>query len=80
MVFLRIRGMPKYRMTRCQDPNPLCRGCAFYAPIDLRKKYYLCHHCQKMHLVKDGVIREPKQSDLPQGNLIAFPICLDSTS
>ena len=47
--------MPKYRMTYCQDDNLLNKGAFFFAPIDLRKKHYFCHHCQKHHLVKDGL-------------------------
>jgi hypothetical protein len=48
--------MPKYRNTRCQDPG-FSKGMWFYAPIDMRKKYYFCNHCQKEHLVKDGVAK-----------------------
>lgn len=51
--------MPKYRMTICQDKG-YSKGMRFFAPIDLRKKYYKCNHCQKEHLVKDGLVKEKK--------------------
>lgn len=46
--------MAKYRITYCQDEGETL-GMWFYAPLDLRKKYYMCNHCQKLHLVKEGV-------------------------
>lgn len=50
--------MPKYRTTYCQDEG-FSKGMWFYAPIDMRKKNYFCHHCQKEHLVKEGM-KDPK--------------------
>lgn len=47
--------MPKYRMTLCQDEG-FSKGMSFFCPIDLRKKYYFCHNCQKEHLTKEGVV------------------------
>ena len=44
--------MPRYQITYCQDEG-FSKGMWFYAFIDLRKKYYFCHHCQKNHLVKE---------------------------
>lgn len=49
--------MPKYRKFICQD-NGFSKGMWFIAPVDCRKKYYLCHHCQKLHLVKDALVKE----------------------
>lgn len=49
--------MPKYRTTICQDKG-FSEGMFFYAPIDLRKKYYKCNHCQGFHLTKEGVVKE----------------------
>lgn len=49
----------KYRMTLCQDKG-LSKGMWFYTPIDLRKKFYFCNHCQKSHLTKDGLVKEMK--------------------
>ncbi len=49
--------MPRYRTTRCQDDG-LSKNMWFFSPIDLRKKYYKCNHCQKEHLVKDGVVKD----------------------
>jgi len=46
--------MPKYRVTYCQDPG-FSKGMWFHSPIDLRKKYYFCNHCQKDHLTKEGL-------------------------
>lgn len=46
--------MPKYRITLCQDEG-FSNGMWFYAPIDLRKKYYFCNHCQGWHLTKKGL-------------------------
>ncbi len=51
--------MPKYRKTLCQD-HGYSKGMGFYAPIDLRKKYYFCNHCQKEHLVKEGIEKKRK--------------------
>jgi hypothetical protein len=48
--------MPKFRLTKCYDDG-YTKGMWFCAPIDMRKKYYKCHHCQKEHLVKDGVVK-----------------------
>ncbi len=42
----------KYKVTYCQDEG-FSKGMWFYSPIDLRKKYYFCNHCQKEHLTKD---------------------------
>lgn len=44
----------KYRKTRCTDPSSIkITGPAWgYQPIDLRKKYFICIHCKKEHLVK----------------------------
>ncbi len=53
--------MPKYRQTHCQDEG-FSKGSWFFAPIDLRKKYYFCHHCQKNHLTKQGLIA-PEKAD-----------------
>jgi DNA-directed RNA polymerase subunit RPC12/RpoP len=47
--------MAPYRQTLCQDEG-FSKGMMLIAPIDLRKKYYFCPHCQKEHLVKDGLI------------------------
>jgi len=47
----------KYRKTLCQSDG-VSKGSLFFAPIDMRKKYYFCNHCQKEHLVKEGVIKE----------------------
>lgn len=47
----------KYRITYCQDEG-FSKGMWFFAPIDLRKKFYFCHHCQKEHLTKEGVKKE----------------------
>lgn len=52
--------MPKYRSTICQDEG-FSKGMWFFSPIDLRKKYYFCHHCQKEHLVKEGYKPFPKE-------------------
>jgi hypothetical protein len=49
--------MPKYRMTICQDSG-FSKGMWFFVPIDLRKKFYFCHHCQKLHLTKEGLKKE----------------------
>lgn len=49
--------MPKYRITICQDEG-FSKGMWFFAPIDLRKKFYFCNHCQGHHLVKEGVVIE----------------------
>lgn len=46
----------KYHITYCQDPG-LSKNMWFYLPIDLRKKYYLCAHCQKEHLTKERLKR-----------------------
>lgn len=46
--------MVKYRMTYCQDEG-FSKGMWLFAPIDLRKKYYFCNHCQKNHLTKEGL-------------------------
>lgn len=46
--------MPKCRLTYCQDAE-FTKGMWFFSPIDLRKKYYFCHHCQKKHLTKAGI-------------------------
>lgn len=46
--------MPPYRITICQDKG-FSNGMWFFAPIDLRKKYYFCNHCQGWHLVKEGL-------------------------
>jgi hypothetical protein len=51
--------MPKYQITICQDTG-FTKGMWFILPLDLRKKYYLCHHCQKKHLVKEGLKKEGK--------------------
>lgn len=49
--------MPRYQTTICQDEG-ISKGMWFYAPIDMRKKFYFCDLCQRHHLVKDGVIKE----------------------
>lgn len=46
--------MPKYRVTYCQDEGWI-NGAWLCSAIDLRKKYYFCNHCQKQHLVKEGL-------------------------
>jgi hypothetical protein len=46
--------MAKYRMTYCQDSG-FSKDMWFLGPIDLRKKFYFCHHCQKNHLTKEGL-------------------------
>jgi hypothetical protein len=46
--------MAKYRMTYCKDEG-FCKGLWYFAPIDLRRKYYKCGHCQKEHLTKEGL-------------------------
>jgi len=57
--------MPKYRKTVCQDEG-FSKGMWFFSPIDLRKKYYKCNHCQKEHLVKDGIVKD-KPVTVPDG-------------
>jgi hypothetical protein len=52
----------KYRMTYCQDEG-FTKHFSFFIPIDLRKKHYFCHHCQKYHLTKEG-IKKPKNSKI----------------
>lgn len=49
--------MSKYRKTICQDEG-YTKGMWFLSPIDLRKKYYKCNHCQKKHLLKEGLVKE----------------------
>lgn len=49
--------MPKYRKTICQDKG-FSNGMWLITPIDLRKKFYFCNHCQKEHLVKEGLVKE----------------------
>jgi|GEM_PF-3084890 hypothetical protein len=44
----------KHVKTFCQDQG-FSNGMWLYCPIDLRKKYYFCNHCQKEHLVKEGI-------------------------
>jgi hypothetical protein len=46
--------MPGYVKTYCQDQG-FSNGMWFFAPIDRRKKYYFCHHCQKEHILKEGI-------------------------
>lgn len=46
--------MPKYRATICQDKG-FSNGTWLFGPIDLRKKYYFCSHCQGKHLTKEGL-------------------------
>ncbi len=55
--------MTKYRNTLCQDEG-VTKNWWFFAPIDLRKKYYFCHHCQKDHLVNEGVVKDGSNKDL----------------
>lgn len=52
--------MAKYRKTVCQDKG-FSKGMWQFSSIDLRKKYYRCHNCQKDHLVKDGFVKEKKK-------------------
>lgn len=52
----------KYRKTICQDEG-FSKGMWFIAPIDRRKKYYLCHHCQKEHLTKEGLFVDKSKLD-----------------
>jgi len=61
--------MPKYRITICQNEGHT-KGMWCFAPIDLRKKYYKCNHCQGFHMVKQGVIKwiNPKFRK-PEGNV-----------
>lgn len=54
--------MVKYRKTICQDES-FSKGMWFFAPIDLRKKYYKCNNCQKEHLVKEGVVKNNAVSE-----------------
>ncbi len=53
--------MPKYRKTVCQDEG-FSKGMWLFSPIDLRRKYYKCNHCQKQHLVKDGLVKGDKET------------------
>jgi hypothetical protein len=56
----------KYRITECQDEG-MTRGWWYFAPVDLRRKYYHCGHCQKEHLTKEGVISESNyRKNLPR--------------
>jgi hypothetical protein len=56
--------MPKYRTTICQDEG-FSKGMWFYAPIDLRKKFYKCNHCQGLHLVKEGLVIDESVTQPP---------------
>ena len=47
----------KLRKTICQDEG-FSKGMAFFCNIDLTKKYYFCHHCQKEHLIKEGLAED----------------------
>lgn len=77
--------MPNYRMTYCQD-NGFSNGMWLYAPIDLRKKYYKCNHCQNEHLVKEGVVMKKLKptsfkeitDTLIEGIKLAYKECPDS--
>lgn len=51
--------MPPYRVTYCQDEG-ISKDMWFFAPIDKRKKFYFCNHCQKEHLVKEGLVKKEK--------------------
>lgn len=59
--------MPKYRTTICQDEG-FSKGMWFYAPIDIRKKYYFCNNCQGHHLVKEGLVKEEVDKHKPIKN------------
>ena len=54
--------MTKYRVTICQDEG-FTNGMWEYGPVDLRKKFYKCHHCQKDHLVKHGLKKEKPKDE-----------------
>jgi hypothetical protein len=43
--------MPKYRLIICEDEG-LTKNFWGFIPLDLRKKYFLCPHCKKNHLIK----------------------------
>lgn len=51
--------MVQYRITYCQEEG-FTKGFCYFAPIDLRKKYYHCGHCQKEHKTKEG-LKDPKK-------------------
>jgi hypothetical protein len=51
--------MAKYRKSICQDQG-FTKGMWQYSSIDLSKKFYFCSHCQKEHLVKEGVVKDKK--------------------
>lgn len=50
----------KYRKTKCSDPKHLkLFGYLWgYHPVDMRKKYFICIHCKKPHLIKDDVVKD----------------------
>jgi hypothetical protein len=44
----------KVRLTRCATgPKELFGSMWGFQPVDMRKKYFVCIHCKKEHLVKD---------------------------
>ncbi len=55
--------MTKFRATICQDEG-FSKGMSFFAPIDLRKKFYFCNHCQKEHLTKLGVVTKQTEHEI----------------
>jgi len=60
--------MAKYRLTICQSKG-FSGGMWFFSPVDLRKRFYFCNHCQGHHLVKEGLVKD-KSFMKPSENLM----------